>query len=126
MTHPDISRDISRETPPPVDRSLKVPHLVFGLLFLGIAGIWAVGESGALGVKDLAVLAPAVLIMAGVIGLAASLASGRNKRRTHQERYPVPFFDEHPDTQHLDHQQTDHQQTDDNSFGDTAPITEEK
>ncbi len=56
--------------------------------------------------------------MAGVIGLAASLASGRNKRRAPapQDAYAAPFFDEQPD----------HQQTDDDSFGDTAPITEEK
>ena len=32
--------------------------------------------------ENLAILGPAVLIVAGVIGLAASLASGRNKRRS--------------------------------------------
>ncbi len=32
---------MSEPTTPPVDHSVKVTHLVFGLLFLGIAGVWA-------------------------------------------------------------------------------------
>ncbi len=64
---------------PPADRSVKVPHLVFGLLFLGVAGIWALGASDAISGEHLAVLGPGVLILAGVIGLAASLANGRNR-----------------------------------------------
>jgi hypothetical protein len=68
---------------PPADRSLKVPHLVFGLLFLGVAGLWALGESGAISGERLAVLGPAVLILAGIVGLAASLASSRNRHRRH-------------------------------------------
>lgn len=71
---------------PPVDRSLKVPHLVFGLLFAGFAGLWVLGESGAVEGEYVAVLGPAVLILAGVVGLVASLASSRNRRRREQLR----------------------------------------
>lgn len=68
-------------TPPPAaDRSVKIPHLVFGLLFLGVAGIWALVVSDVITEDRLPVLAPAVLIVAGVIGLAASLASTRNRK----------------------------------------------
>src|SRR6188472_4207550 len=66
-------------TQPPVDRSVKVPHLVFGLLFLGVAAIWALGASDVISGEHLAILGPGVLILAGVIGLAASLANGRNR-----------------------------------------------
>ena len=31
---------------PPVDRSVKIPHLVFGLLFLGVAVVWALAVAG--------------------------------------------------------------------------------
>jgi hypothetical protein len=65
---------------PHTDRSVKVPHLVFGLLFLGFAGLWAMGESGVISGARAAVYAPAVLILAGVVGLVASLASGHARR----------------------------------------------
>lgn len=66
---------------PPADRSVKVAHLVFALLFLGLVGIWAMARADVLTSQRLAILAPAVLIAAGVIGLAASLASSDNRRR---------------------------------------------
>ena len=68
---------------PPADRSVKVAHLVFALLFLGLVGIWAMARADVLTTERLAILAPAVLIAAGVIGLAASLASSGNRRRRH-------------------------------------------
>ena len=86
---------------PPVDRSVKVPHLVFGLLFLGVAGIWALGTSGLISGERLTILAPAVLIAAGVIGLVASLASGRNRRHANSQAsggYPDTTDYTHPST----------------------------
>ena len=83
---------------PPADRSVKVPHLVFGLLFLGVAGIWALGASDVDQRRDrLPVLGPALLIGAGVIGLVASLANGRNRRRTETLHTPEP--DPAPETE---------------------------
>lgn len=61
------------------DRRVKIAYLVFGLLFLGLAGIWAMAETGTITTDSLPFLAPGVLIAAGVIGLVASLASGRNR-----------------------------------------------
>jgi hypothetical protein len=78
---------------PTADRSVKVPHLVFGLLFLGVAGIWALGASNAISGEHLAVLGPAVLIIAGVVGLAASLANGRNRRRSARAAYAQESYD---------------------------------
>ena len=65
-----------------------MPHLVFGLLFLGLAGIWALVVTDVINEDRLPVIAPALLIGAGVIGLAASLASARNRRRT-----PTPYVE---------------------------------
>lgn len=55
---------------------VKVGYLVTGLVFIGLAGSWALSASGV--VDDLTVswLLPAILVGAGVIGLLAMLASG--------------------------------------------------
>ena len=66
---------------PPADRSVKVPHLVFGLLFLGLTGIWALAAGEVIGADSLPLVGPAVLIAAGVVGLVASLAVTRNRAR---------------------------------------------
>jgi hypothetical protein len=102
---------------PPIDRTLKVPHLVFGLLFLGFAGLWALGESGAISGQGVTILGPAVLVLAGVVGLAASLAAGRNRHRRERRAHEVApdlghdgdaytqFFDtDVEDTQHEEKQ----------------------
>ncbi len=75
---------------PPADRSVKITHLVFGLLFLGVAVVWALVVGDVINEDDLAVIAPAVLIVAGVIGLAASLASARNRRNRDNQMFDRP------------------------------------
>ena|SRR6478735_3790484 len=95
---------------PPPDRSLKVAHLVFGLLFLGGAAIWALGESGVISGQNLAILGPAVLIVAGVVGLAASLANGRNRRRSAPPAYAEsydPTYPTQPTTERVAHEDDD-------------------
>jgi cytochrome bd-type quinol oxidase subunit 2 len=74
----------------PADRSVKITHLVFGLLFLGVAVVWALVVGDVIHEDDLAVLAPAILIAAGVVGLAASLASARNRRNRDNQLYDHP------------------------------------
>jgi len=75
---------------PPADHSVKITHLVFGLLFLGVAVVWALVVGNVINENDLAVLAPAILIAAGVIGLAVSLASGRNRRKRDNKMFDHP------------------------------------
>jgi hypothetical protein len=94
---------------PPADHSVKIPHLVFGLLFLGIAGIWALVVSDVITEDRLPVIIPALLIGAGVIGLAASLASGRNRRQRQQENLLVTP-DHTPDHEPVEPELDDHTQ----------------
>lgn len=56
---------------------LDVTSLVFGLIFLGVAATWALVQTELVTLPDLSLLGPAVLIVAGVVGLAATLAKGR-------------------------------------------------
>ena len=92
--------ELNQHVPP--DRSVKITHLVFGLLFLGVAVVWALVVGDVINENDLAVLVPAILIAAGVIGLATSLASARNRRNRNEKPYdgpvdtPVDHTAEHP------------------------------
>ena len=66
------------------DRPLNVSYLVVGLIFLGIAGSWALHASGVVDTADVQWLIPLVLVGAGLIGLVAftakGLARGRDER----------------------------------------------
>jgi len=90
---------------PPADRSVKITHLVFGLLFLGVAVVWALVLGDVINENDLAVIAPAILIAAGVIGLATSLASARNRGSRNEQPFDRPV--DAPVDQPVD-DQTDH------------------
>lgn len=62
-------------------RPLGITHLVFGLIFGGIAAIWLIGEANDTDYPDLAAGVPVVLIAAGVIGLVAAVISTRRTLR---------------------------------------------
>jgi hypothetical protein len=66
-------------------RPVAIAHLVFGLIFLGASALWAIGASTDADAPDLALMAPTVLIGAGVIGLIGILVNARNARRRAQE-----------------------------------------
>jgi hypothetical protein len=71
-------------------RTISVSHLVFGLIFLGAAVLWSIGAATDADAPDLAVVAPAVLIGAGVAGLIAMVVNARNTRIRTGGRSPEP------------------------------------
>jgi hypothetical protein len=84
-------------------RPLSITHLVLGLVFLGISVLWAVGAGTDAKVPDLAAIAPAVLIAAGVIGLIGVVVNAR--RRDDVPLDPTGTdapFPPHPDANHHD------------------------
>ncbi|MFN8193454.1 MAG: hypothetical protein U0R80_04130 [Nocardioidaceae bacterium] len=81
MTTQTTTRDnMSRSTHP-----VHVGHLVMGLAFLGLVGIWAAEQYGGVSGEDLRWLLPLPWVFAGGAGLLALAFSGR--RRTPS---PVP------------------------------------
>lgn len=62
-------------------RPVSISHLVFGLVFLGIAVLWVVGATTDTEAPALAVWGPAVLIGAGAVGLVGIMINARNARR---------------------------------------------
>jgi|tagenome__1003787_1003787.scaffolds.fasta_scaffold20911999_2 hypothetical protein len=59
---------------------LNVTYLVVGLVFLGIAGLWGLRESGVVERDQMGWLFPAVLVGAGVVGLVAMATRTRGDR----------------------------------------------
>jgi len=64
-----------------VTHPVNVSYLVVGLVFLGIAGSWALRAAGLVDAADVRWLVPAVLVAAGGIGLVAFAAKGVSGRR---------------------------------------------
>lgn len=59
---------------------VRVAHLVFGIVYLGIAGIWALATAGSVDTHTSRYLFPGLLVIAGGVGLVGSLASARRRR----------------------------------------------
>ena len=76
---------------------LNVSYLVVGLVFLGISGSWALHASGAVDGSDTRWMVPAVLLLAGVVGLVAVAAKGLSRGREDQPA-DVPAYDPYPAT----------------------------
>lgn len=69
---------------------LNVSYLVIGLIFLGLAGSWALREAGVIDLGEVRWLFPLTLVAAGVIGLVAFAArgiSGRSRADEHDDYY---------------------------------------
>jgi hypothetical protein len=65
----------------PKTHPVNVSYLVVGLVFLGIAGSWALRTSGVIEAGDVRWLGPVVLVTAGVIGLVAFAAKSLTRGR---------------------------------------------
>lgn len=78
-------------------RPISVSHLVFGLVFLGAAVLWAIGAATDADAPDLTVLAPSVLIAAGAAGLIALVVNARNARVAAREPSSADSTEDAPD-----------------------------
>ena len=58
-----------------------VTSLVFGLVFLGISGVWALEEYDVLHLPDASVVLPTLLVVAGLLGLLLSVGRARRNGR---------------------------------------------
>lgn len=59
---------------------LKAGYLVVGLIFVGLAGTWFLTELDVIEAKGLQWLLPAILLGAGLAGLAGSIGKGIAQR----------------------------------------------
>jgi hypothetical protein len=63
----------------PRTHPLNVSYLVVGLVFLGLAGSWALREAGVIDLGEVRWLFPVTLVAAGLVGLAAMAAKGLSR-----------------------------------------------
>ena len=73
---------------------LNVSYLVVGLAFLGISGSWVLRRTGMIEAADMEWLLPLMLVVAGGIGLVASVARGVAGRARTDARTGGPFEDD--------------------------------
>ena len=71
-----MSTTAGHETGQDQRQPVSVPHLVTGLVFLGIAASWALHAAGVVEDVEVRWLMPTILVAAGAAGLLASVARG--------------------------------------------------
>lgn len=81
---------------------LNVAYLVVGLVFLGLAGSWALREAGVVDLTEDHWILPLTLVVAGTIGLVAAAAKGLSRRdapgveaRSYDDLLAEPSGDNH-------------------------------
>jgi hypothetical protein len=65
-----------------------VTSLVFGLVFVGVAALWALVQADLLSLPDASVVGPAVLVVAGLVGIAVTLRRGSRGSRDSRGGHP--------------------------------------
>jgi len=69
----------------PRTHPLNVSYLVVGLVFLGLAGSWALREAGVVDLGEVRWLFPVTLVAAGLVGLVAMTVKGLSRRGSDTE-----------------------------------------
>ena len=80
---------------------VSIGHLVMGLAFLGIVGIWALVQSDTVTGDDIRWLLPIPWVVAGVVGLVATAITGPRRyavRQTGWAGEPPAARETHPET----------------------------
>jgi hypothetical protein len=99
---------MNTETRPSGFHQLSIGHLVMGLAFLGIVGIWALVQSDTVTGDDIRWLLPIPWVVAGVAGLAATAITGPRRYAVRQTGWVGQQGDQQDDQ--LDHPNDDQNQ----------------
>lgn len=63
---------------------VNIGHLVMGIAFLGLVGIWALVQGDVVSNGDIRWLLPLPWVFAGIAGLLATTLTARNRHTTRQ------------------------------------------
>ena len=80
---------------------VNIGHLVMGIAFLGLVGIWALVQGDLVGGDDVRWLMPVPWVFAGVAGLLVTTLTARKRSAARAEWAPAPAEepDEHGTTE---------------------------
>jgi hypothetical protein len=80
---------------------VNIGHLVMGLAFVGLVGVWALVQGDVVHGADIRWLLPVPWVLAGIAGLLATTLSGRDRwavRETGWVQLPTDTTDTETDT----------------------------
>lgn len=66
----------------PRTHPLNAGYLVVGLVFLGLAGSWALRQANVIDLAEVRWLLPLTLVAAGLVGIVAMTVKGLSRRST--------------------------------------------
>lgn len=69
---------------------VSIGHLVMGLAFLGLVGVWGLVQADVVGGKDIRWLLPVPWVLAGLAGLLATTLTNRDRWATRQTGWVEP------------------------------------
>lgn len=69
---------------------VNIGHLVMGLAFVGLVGVWALIQADVVDNHDIRWLLPVPWVIAGIAGLLATTMTGRDRWGTHQSGWVQP------------------------------------
>jgi hypothetical protein len=94
------------ESRPSGRHQVNIGHLVMGIAFLGIVGVWALVQSDTVTGDDIRWLMPVPWVLAGVAGLVATAITGSRRYAVRQTGWVGQQAD--VNDQHDQHVQQDH------------------
>lgn len=77
----DVDRAVER---PSGRHPVNIGHLVMGLAFVGLVGVWALVQGGVVDSHDIRWLLPLPWVLAGIAGLLATTLTSRDRWGTRQ------------------------------------------
>jgi hypothetical protein len=86
MTQP-LSAEPARESG---RHPINIGHLVMGIAFVGLVGVWALIQGDVVDGSDIRWLLPVPWVLAGIAGLLATTLTGRDRWATRQTGWVAP------------------------------------
>jgi hypothetical protein len=107
---------VSNENRPSGRHQISIGHLVMGIAFLGIVGVWALVQTDTVTGQDIRWLLPIPWVVAGVVGLAATAITGSRRYAVRQTGWvgarpeepaePAPDLPTYPETNETPEEQS--------------------